>query len=344
MRILLTGGSGFIGSHLARQLRGLGHELVNLDLYEPADPALFQRCVIGDVRNPVAARAAVTGCDAVFHLAAAHHDFGIKRETFFDVNENGTGVLCQAMSEAGVKRLCFYSSVAVYGNAPAPHLEDAAKDPAAPYGASKLAGEAVCTRWASSDAANELLIVRPTVVFGVGNMANFYALIRQIHSRRYVQVGAGTNRKSVAYVENLIDALIFLWDQRRARGVSIYNFIDKPDLGSAQIASIIYRALGRSETPLRIPLWAALIAVKPFDWIIAATGRNLAVSSARVRKFADSETVYEAQKLQAAGFVPRMTIEQGLTRMVEWYVAQGHAMKAVAHLPPEAADMKVREI
>jgi nucleoside-diphosphate-sugar epimerase len=335
MNILITGGSGFIGRFFAEQLSAAGHRLVNLDLVAPAAPGIFVRDLRGDVRDPAAVRDAIDGCDAVLHLAAAHHDFGIERETYFAVNEGAATVLCRAMDDAGITKACFFSSCAVYGDAPEPRHEDGPTAPNSHYGASKLAGEQVFRAW-SGRGDRRTLVIRPTITFGPRNFANMYSLIRQIDTGRYLNVGRGTNIKSLSYVENTVDAALMLWAREDRPAFDVYNYIDKPDLTSRQIAESIYRALGRPAPGFSVPAPLALMLGLPFDAVIALTGKNLPVSTARIRKLAIAQTRFEADKLSAAGFVPRVTLEQGIARMVQWYVREGRAQQPVWHIPPAA--------
>ena len=338
MHYLVTGGAGFIGRLLRAALLTRGDRVTVLDI--APDPALRAgelpptRFVRGDVRDAAAVREAIIGCDAVFHLAAAHHDFGIDRSTYFGVNEGGAEVLCAAMDAAGVRDVCFYSSVAIFGDAPEPHHEDAPTAPNNDYGASKLAGERVFRRWTEAAPGRRALVIRPTVTFGPGNFANMFSLIRQIDSGLFVQVGTGDNVKSLSYVENLVDATLFLWDRRGAPGFDAYHWVEKPDLTSAQIATAISAALGRQRSRVRIPLGVALALAMPFDIIIRLTGRNLPISSARVRKLAVDQTKFEADKVRAAGFEPRLTLGEGIRRMVAWYGTEGRRQTPVRHLPP----------
>ena len=335
---LVTGGAGFIGRLLCNALCARGDRVTVLDLAEPAPPRPGEptptRVVRGDVRDPVAVRAALVGCDAVFHLAAAHHDFGIEHATYFGVNEGAAQVLCDAMDAAGVRDVCFYSSVAIFGDAPEPHREDSPTAPINDYGASKLAGERVFRRWAEGAPGRRALVIRPTVTFGAGNFANMFSLIRQIDSGLFVQVGAGDNVKSLSYVENLVAATLYLWDRPATVPFDAFHWVEKPDLTSAEIAASISAALGRPAPRLRLPLRAALTLAAPFDAVIRLTGRNLPISSARVRKLAADRTQFEADKVRAAGFRPRVSLDEGIRRMVAWYRAEGKRAEPVRRLPP----------
>ncbi|MBL8876750.1 MAG: NAD(P)-dependent oxidoreductase [Phycisphaerae bacterium] len=342
MRICIPGGSGFIGRYFHEQLTAKGHEVVILDLVKPEWDIGRSPFFHGDIRDPAIVQRAIRGCDRVLNLAAAHHDFGISEKTFFDVNENGARVLCEAMDKEGVREVGFFSTVAVFGSAPEPHTEDAPKQPESNYGKSKLAAEKVYEPWVRKGEGRRALIIRPTVTFGPRNYANMYSLIRQVNSGKFVLVGDGENIKSLSYVENIVDATIYLWmrdavgGQREAWGV--YHFVDKPDLKSREISEQVYRSLGKNPPKFRIPLGLACLLALPFDIVIKLTGKNLPVSSARIKKLFAMQTKFEAQKVLDAGFKSRIPLagpDGAIDRMVKWYLAEGQHKKAVWHLPPE---------
>jgi nucleoside-diphosphate-sugar epimerase len=333
-RVLVTGGSGFIGRYVCESLRRIGHEITNLDLVAPSQSVEGVSFIRGDVRDPRAVREAMSGCELMIHLAAAHHDFGITDATYFDVNEGGARVLCEGMDDVGLRQGCFFSSVAVYGNAPEPRHEDVAADPANAYGASKLAGEQVFRAWTAKGDGRRVLVIRPAVVFGPRNFANMFALIRQIHSRFFLPIGEGTNVKSTAYVDNLVDATLYLLSRPDCPAFDIYNYIDTPDLTSREICDAISESLGRQPVRWALPAAAAIALASPFDLVIRLTGRNLPISSARVRKLALAQTRFPADKVRRAGYAPKVPLREGLRRMTEWFVHEGRFQPIVSHLPP----------
>ncbi len=346
MRVLITGGSGFIGGYFHRELTERGHQLVNLDLVDPAGPVADIPFVKGDIRDPAAVRKALTllgePVDHVVHLAAAHHDFGIDHDTYYDVNENGARVITDAMDELAIPELTFYSTVAIYGHAPEPVTEESPKDFFNPYGGSKWAGEQVFMQWVdkgpnSAGRQRRCLTIRPTVTFGPSNFANMYSLIRQIHGGKYAQFGKASNIKSLSYVENIVDATLHLWGHPGRANYDAYNWIDKPDLTSAEIAVTIMRSLGKGGNPLTVPLWLGLAAGIPFDVVIKLTGKNLPISTARIKKLFCAQTKYEADKVLATGYTPKVPLKEGIDRMVKWYLAKGKDEHAVWHIPPAKA-------
>jgi nucleoside-diphosphate-sugar epimerase len=335
VRFCITGGSGFIGSHFCERLSADGHEIVILDLIEPLAGMPHDRFVRGDIRDPDACREAMQGADRLLHLAAAHHDFGISDATFFDVNERGARVLCDVADELGIRNACFYSTVAVYGSAPLPHDETTTPMPLTPYGKSKLAAEEVFRKWTEKGEGRRCPVVRPTVTFGPRNFANMYSLIRQVYGGRYVFLGKCSNIKSLSYIDNLLDATLFLLDRDDLPAFDMYNCVEKPDFTSRQIAEAIFGALNRAPTRRRIPLWLGLFLALPFDILIKLTGRNLAISGERLKKLFQTETKFEADKIRAVGFEPRVPLREGIERMVKWYVEQGRHESSEWHLPPD---------
>lgn len=306
--------------HLVRALTEYGHNVFGLDLIRPVEETCLNDFTEGDILKKTDVRRSVNGVDCVINLAAKHHDFGIAREEYFDTNETGSRVLLDCLTEAGVKKYIFFSTVGVYGNTSGQKDEGCIPTPSGDYGASKLAAENVAVKWQQEDLKRKALIIRPTVVFGEGNTANMYSLIRQIDKGLYFNLGSGDVLKSACYVKNLIDATLFCMERMKP-GVSVFNYVDKPDLTVRQMVTVISDALGRRTPAISLPLWLGMTAALPFDFVSKITNKNLAVSSARVRKIA-TETKFPAQAIVDSGFSAKFTIEEGLQNMVSWYLQQ----------------------
>jgi hypothetical protein len=159
-----------------------------------------------------------------------------------------------------------------------------------------------------------------------------YSLIRQVYGGRYVFLGKCSNIKSLSYIDNLLDATFFLLDRDDLPAFDMYNCVEKPDFTSRQIAEAIFGALNRAPTRRRIPLWLGLFLALPFDILIKLTGRNLAISGERLKKLFQTETKFEADKIRAVGFEPRVPLREGIERMVKWYVEQGRHESSEWHL------------
>ena len=313
--ILLTGGSGFIGSHFHNVLPN--KEIINLDLVEP-NFVCQSTYRAGDIRREEDVRTAIqnNGISSIISLAAKHHDFGVGHDEYFDTNEDGTRNICKVASEFDINEIIFYSSVAVYGIREEISTEALDPKPDSPYGESKLAGEKVLTEWAAAKPERKALIIRPTLVFGKNNMANMRNLIKQIDSGLYFHLGKADNVKSIAYVENLVQATLFL-KERMKPGVTIYNYADEPQLTTRQISDVIAEALNK-KIRLSVPKTLGVMMGLPFDIIIKLTGKNLPISSARIKKLGTA-THHSAGKVFSEGFQPRYSTTEGLKKMVDWY-------------------------
>lgn len=316
MKILITGGAGFIGTHLCKAIGQRGWDVCILDIKPQAAKDREYKYFQADVRNGEHIKEALDGADWIIHLAANHHDFGISREEFFSVNEDGTRTVLNAATSQGIKKVIFLSTVAVYGNLMEPTTEISPTVPVSDYGKSKLASEEVLNDWASEQADRTVIIIRPTVVFGPHNFANIYNLIRQIARRHYLQVGKGENIKSVAYVENVVAATIFLMDQNHS-GVKIYNYADEPHLQTCEIVKIISKQIGISPPKICLPIWFGVGVGSIFDMLGAITRYNFPITGARVRKFCTS-THHTAKKIREEGFVPPVGLEEGFARTLAW--------------------------
>ncbi len=335
MNLLVTGGSGFLGRYFHRALLDAGHSITILDLVPPSWDPETARVIVGDVRDPRALGEALRGAHAILHLAAAHHDFGIAPDTYFSVNEQGARVLCAAAEDLDIRSICFFSTVAVYGATPEPRHEDADTRPISPYGQSKLAAERVFKAWTESGPGRRCLVIRPTVIFGPRNFANMYSLIRQVDSGLFLRVASGRNIKSLSYVENIVPAALYLWNRPAAAPFEVYNYVDKPDLETRSLLAQIYDALGRRMPSWSIPESIAVGASWPFDLAAKLTGRNLAISTARIRKMC-AQTKFEADKVRQAGFEPPVPLLEGIERTVGWYLREGRNRRGTAQLPPAA--------
>ena len=216
MNILITGSTGYIGSRLAPKLREKNHAIRGVDR-EAAETEGLDSFVHGDLCVSSIVRKAVAGVDQILHLAAAKGDWGIAEEEYYRDNLEATRVLIEAGRAAGVKDWVFYSTVSVMGPSRKAIGEEASFAPMNPYGASKAEAEKLFRELAAEDPEARVLILRPSVVYGPENpdSTNIYRLIDAIYRGRFVMVGPGEAIKSTSYIENLLDATLFLMERMK---------------------------------------------------------------------------------------------------------------------------------
>jgi GlcNAc-P-P-Und epimerase len=310
----VIGGSGFIGSRLCTRFSSCGHPFQIIDKVCSADYP--NSTVVADVRDITSLRDAIAPGSVLVNLAAEHRDDVKPVSAYFDVNVKGAENICTVATEKGIRTIVFTSSVAVYGFAEIGTGEQGKISPFNEYGRTKALAEEIFKKWQAEQPRDRtLVVVRPTVVFGERNRGNVYNLLRQIASRRFVMIGSGSNRKSVAYVENVA---AFLQDRLTSDpGVHIYNYVDKPDFTMSALVRTVMSALGRSEaTALRIPYHLGLLVGKAFDGVAALTGKRFPISSIRVKKFC-SNSVYSSA-VPSTGFVPPVSLENAIEHTVRY--------------------------
>ena len=148
-----------------------------------------------------------------------------------------------------------------------------------------------------------------------------YNLIRQINSGLYFHLGSGDNVKSIAYVENLVAATLYLKDRMKP-GVAVYNYSDEPQLTTRLIGESIATALNK-KIWLTIPKSFGVMFGLPFDLMIKLTRKNLPISSARIKKLG-TQTYHSAKKVMGEGFKPKYSSLDGLKKMVDWYISESN--------------------
>lgn len=312
-KFIVLGGSGFIGTAVCRQLDQADIPFKIIDLKRSA--RFPDKTTIADIRDLAAMREHMDG-DVIIHLAAVHRDDVRDRKAYYDTNVEGTRVVAQVAEERGIHRLVFTSSVAVYGFAKCGTGEKGEIQPFNDYGRSKFEAEEVLRTWAgSAQDLRALIIVRPTVVFGEGNRGNVYNLLKQITKGHFVMVGNGLNRKSMAYVENVAHFLIVAANSARRGG--LFNYVDTPDMNMNELVALVRKQLrDKHGVGLRIPFSLGLAAGYLCDAFASLTGRNLPLSSIRVRKFC-SNTAFSSAKGDLDGFAPRYNLIDALERTLE---------------------------
>ena len=311
MNILVTGGSGFIGTRLIDNLLKEGH---SVKIYDKATSSKYPDLVtIGDVRDEKDLIEASKGIDIIYNLAAEHADDVTPLSLYADVNVGGAKNIVTVAKKNNIKRVVFTSTVAIYGLNKGASTEEMPAEPFNEYGKSKNDAETIFMQWANDNSENSLTVVRPAVVFGEENRGNVYNLISQVQTGKFLIIGDGQNKKSMGYVGNIA---AFLAEQTGApAGVRHFNFADKPDLTSREIIDIITDELDFKKKIPSAPYWLGLAGGYTFDIISKLTGKKFPISSIRIKKFT-AETVVNTDKLIASGFKPPYTLEEGLRKMI----------------------------
>ncbi len=310
-KITVIGGAGFVGTNLCRQLalKQQDFEIVDLKMSKQFP----DKCKIADVQDADTLREMITG-DVVVNLAAVHRDDVQDKSEYQRTNVDGAENVALVCDEKGIDKIVFTSTVAVYGFSEPGTDESGAINPFNEYGRTKFEAEEKLRAWhAKGD--KSLIIVRPTVIFGEGNRGNMFNLLNQIASGKFLMVGRGENKKSIAYIGNVVAFLetCVATDQK----YGIYNYVDTPDLSMNELVSQVRALLkGKYGVGLRLPYWLGIILGYTADLVSFLTRKNLPVSSIRVRKFVSS-TEFKSTKSSLNDFEAPYKLSEGINRTLE---------------------------
>ena len=309
--VIVIGGSGFIGTVLVRRLLEQNHRV---RIYDKRRSTAFpDLCTIGDVRDVDATVAACADQEVIYNLAAEHHDNVRPKSLYTDVNVGGAESIVTAAEAHNIRQIIFTSSVAVYPLSSEAANEDTIPAPFNEYGRTKFLAEQVFRRW-QAETSGCLVMVRPTAVFGEANRGNVYNLAREIARRRFVLIGDGRNRKSLAYVSNLVESLVHVMTLES--GTHVFNYADKPDYDMNSLVSDIRSALDLPDgARIRVPYPIGLSVGYLCDALGFATTRNLPVSSIRIRKFC-ANTQFSSDRIRRLGVAQQVDIRQGLKNTI----------------------------
>ena len=314
MKITLIGASGFVGTRLIELLKQNNYFLQNVDKKQSRFHS--EITVIADVLDKNNLVTLLDNTDVVILLAAEHRDDVTPTSLYYDVNVGGMRNTLEAMEANGVKRIIFTSSVAVYGLNKNNPTETYPADPFNHYGKSKWEAEKVLQEWYKVHPDWNINVIRPTVIFGERNRGNVYNLLKQISSGRFLMVGKGNNKKSMAYVGNIVAFIKFLIENKTT-GYEVYNYIDKPDFTMNELVDHVSKVLNKHIPSVHYPLWLGMLGGFCFDVLAFITRRKLTISSVRVKKFC-ATTQFDATKVQNTDFRAPYTLEEGLARTLEF--------------------------
>jgi len=308
--IKLIGGAGFVGTRLSELL----DDSVCLDKRLTGENYCDITCY-----NSILTK--ISNEDVIVLLAAEHRDDVSPASKYYETNVRGTQKVLEVMDEVGCNHLIFTSSVAVYGLNKANPGENHPVDPFNHYGRSKYEAENIIKAWYEKEPnGKSVTIIRPTVIFGERNRGNVYNLLNQITSGRFLMVGKGQNKKSMAYIGNIVDFIKHRVEKAEL-GLHVFNYVDKPDLSMSALLSLIQLSLNKQIPSVRIPIWLGYAGGYWFDFLTFVTGKKYAVSSVRIKKFI-ATTQFDAKKVHSGEWKAPYTLEEGLDRTLNYEFVQ----------------------
>lgn len=320
-KIGIIGGSGFLGSSLSTLLDDSNVKYCSFDIDSSNNNEKKKFLDIEDQES----LSQLNDINTLINLAAIHRDDVRPISRYDDVNVDGAKNICSAAREHNITKIIFTSSVAIYGFAPANTDESGKPNYFNDYGRTKYLAEKIYKDWYSEDKKNRtLVIIRPTVIFGEGNRGNVYNLLRQIASKRFAMIGNGKNKKSMAYVGNVAAFIKYTLDYDS--GLHIYNYVDKPDFDMNKLVSLTRQTLFKKKNVgMRVPIFFGLIIGLIADFISKISGKNLPISSIRVRKF--SATTQFETSIKTTDFEAPYELDDALVKTIKYEFLEDNSNK-----------------
>jgi nucleoside-diphosphate-sugar epimerase len=316
--ILVTGGTGFIGTHLLEKLVA-NHETVRALVRRTRLPRTLPAGVetlYGDLESGTGIAEALRGVDAVIHLAGVTK--ALRTEDYYSGNVRATEQLVHATAGQGI-RLVHVSSLAAIGPSTAGVLlaEDAAPQPLTHYGKSKLAAERLVR-----DLAPDAVIVRPPVVYGPRD-TDVFQLLKSISKGLVLEIAGGERWFSAIYVHDLVEGLLAAVRTPRASGRTYFLAHAKP-VSWRQLGASAARIMARTPRVLTVPFAMAHAVGACAEVWARCSGKPGIVSREKIAEARcvawNCDTARAAQEL---GFVARTSLDDGLTATLAWYKEAG---------------------
>ncbi len=336
-KVLVTGASGFIGSHLVDALRA--EDIPVRALVRREDDLSFLRgsdaeLAFGDLKDPASLQAAVADVDLVYHLAAiSRHDANVPDAEYRAVNVEGTRSLLDAAHAAGARRVVFTGTIEAVGTSRdgKPLTEETPQRPRNIYGVSKLEAENIVRAY-GREHSMATVVVRPPMIYGGRELILFQRLFRVIGKGVYPLIGTETVLTEFCYVKNQVQG-IRLAAERGQTG-EVYFISDDRSYSIEEIIRTIADVMDTKVWTPHIPVPMAMAIGLVFEglskflrfypFLIQQTGRP-PFSRKTVEWVSESRLYVDISKVRRElGYRPHYSLEEGLQETVSWYREHGY--------------------
>jgi len=321
---LVTGATGFTGSHLARALAARGQTVRALVREAGRARSLEAEGVqlaVGDIRDRVALEAATAGVEVVYHLAAIYRQAGVKREVYQAVNAAAVRDIVEVAARAGVRRVVHCSTVGVHGDIEHPPAnEDAPLRPGDPYQISKLEGERLA-RDTGERLGIEVTIARPSGIYGPGDR-RLLKLFRGVARRRFPILGHGEIYYHLTHIDDLVEGFRLCGEQPTAAGRT-YILAGGEYTTLKQLVALIAEVAGVPPPGLYLPVWPFWIAGALCEALSVPIGVEPPIYRRRVDFYTKSRAFDISRARRELGYEPRVALRQGIEQTLNWYREHG---------------------
>jgi nucleoside-diphosphate-sugar epimerase len=334
VRLLVTGGTGFIGSHLAEEGRRRGADVVVLGLTdrpeERANAELLSgmgaEVLPGSITDPKLCREAMKGATHVFHLAVAMREGGKSDEFFESINLDGTRHLLEAASVQRVQRFVYCSTIGIYGHrAPGITREESPLAPGNIYERTKVSAERLVREFAEK-CNLPAVVLRPADVYGPRDQ-RLLKLFKGVSRGRFPLFGSGEGRRHMVYVDDVVSAFFQACDRDEALGEGL--IIAGPrSCTLGELLDEITRATGSKRYGVRLPLAPMLLLAGVVEDACAAVKIDPPIYRRRMDFFHSDSEFDTSRARRVLKWEPRVELRDGIRRTLEAYRRDGWLAEA----------------
>jgi nucleoside-diphosphate-sugar epimerase len=329
MKLLVTGGTGFIGSHLAEEGRRRGAEVVVLGLTdrpeEKANAEILSRAgaevLSGSITDADLCRRASRGATHIFHLAVAMREGGKSDEFFESINLDGTRHLLQAATMERVQRFVYCSTIGIYGHrAPGITTEDSPFSPGNAYERTKVAAERLVRDFAEN-CGLPAVVLRPADVYGPRDQ-RLLKMFKGVSRGRFPLFGAGRGRRHMVYVDDVVSAFFKACERDEALGQGL--IIAGPRACTLrELLDEVTAATGSKRYGIRLPLMPMLGLAAVVEDVCAALAIDPPIYRRRMDFFHSDSEFDTSRARRVLGWEPQIDLREGIRRTFEDYQRSG---------------------
>jgi len=326
-KVLVTGGTGFIGHHLVDKLAEIGAEVRVLARNTSNVSKLINNnnveIVNGDLGDIKSLETATEGVDIVYHLAAKLHvPLDSDDPELQSVNVDGTKNLLDACVSQGVTKFVFFSSMAVSFGSDSDILDESTlSSPMGRYGEGKIKAGELALQYHERHGIDTTILI-PVVVYGKGEIGNVAKLINYINKRRFVLIGDGSTMRSIVYINNVVEAALCVAENPLSSGQT-YIVTDKDNYSLKQMAEFISTKLNvplyRFHIPVGLASYLALIG----DFSENYFKLKLPFNSDILKRLMTNQLCSSRKIQEELGFVPT-TFEEGMSENLDLFISDNN--------------------
>jgi nucleoside-diphosphate-sugar epimerase/SAM-dependent methyltransferase len=326
LKILITGGTGFIGSRLAMRCLERGD---NVRIYGQENTEAEKmnaghlrdkgaEVVIGSMTDRRMVSRAVEDIDIVFHLAAAQHEANISDQVFYEVNVSGTRKIIEASLKAGVKRFVHGSTIGVYGVVDGLIDETTSCRPDNIYGITKLEGEKLALSF-----QNQLpvTVIRIPEVYGPGDR-RLLKLFKMIQRDRFIMIGKGKNLHHLIYIDDLIQSFFLAAEKEEAVG-EVFLLAGERPVSTNVMVETIAQHLAAKAFLFRVPFAPLYLIAATMEFVLRPMGIQPPLHRRRMDFFKKSFELSWKKAADILGYHPEVGFSEGILETAKWYVTMG---------------------